>query len=108
VDGRGRHLIEGTIDTVADTEFLLEGFEVDVGCLFLDSLVEDEIDVADNRSGIRLGLGSAFVEIIYTTIELGEEVSHCFSLAAVAFVDLCFNKVIGCDYDDNFPPEGEA
>ena len=48
VDGRGGHFVKRAIDAIADLELFLEGFEVDVRCLFLDRLVEDEIDVADD------------------------------------------------------------
>ena len=42
--GRRGHLIEGTVDAVADLELVFEGFEVDVRSAVLHRLHEDEID----------------------------------------------------------------
>jgi hypothetical protein len=55
VDRRRRHFIERAVHAVADLEVLFEGLEVDVGGLFLDRLIEDEIDVADDGRGVGLG-----------------------------------------------------
>ena len=106
--GWGRHFIEGSVDTVADFEIAFEGFEVDVGGLFLDGLVEDEIDIADDRGGIGLGLGVFGVEVLGTGVELAEDIVHGPAFAAVAFVDLGFDEVVGSDDDDDFAAKGKA
>ena len=46
------HGVEGAIDTVADLEVVLEGFDMDVGRAVDDALVEDEVDEADDRGRV--------------------------------------------------------
>ena len=46
--GRWWHLIESTVDAVADFELVLKGFEVNVGGLSADGLGEHEVDVTDD------------------------------------------------------------
>ena len=46
---RRRDFDQGAVQTVADTEFVGERFEVDVGRLVSDGLLEDQIDESDDR-----------------------------------------------------------
>ena len=56
VHRRRRHFVQRAVHAVADLEFVLEGLEVNVGGLLLDRLVEHEIDEADDRGAVGLGL----------------------------------------------------
>ena len=60
------HFEEGAVDAVADTEFVGEGFEVDVAGLVLDGLLHDEVDEADDGGlvgGLLEGLGVGVGEV---------------------------------------------
>jgi hypothetical protein len=46
--GRRGHLVERAVDAVADAELVLERLEMDVGCLVLDRLLEDDVDELDD------------------------------------------------------------
>ena len=60
---RRRHLIKRAIHAVTNLEFVFERLEVDVARPVLDRLEQDQVDEADDRSGVRFRLdgGSAFV-----------------------------------------------
>ena len=82
-DGRGEvlrrrgHLVERAVDAQADAELVLEGLEVDVRSLGLDTFLQDEVDEADDR-----GLAGLLGDVLVGDgggvdfAELAEEVLH--------------------------------
>jgi len=102
------HFIKRAVHPVADFEVFFEGFEVDVGGFFLDRLIEDEIDVADDRRGVGLGFEICSVQALAADFELAEDVFHRLAFAAVTLVDLRLDEVIGGDHDVDFAAQGEA
>ena len=107
MDRRRRHFVKRAVHPVADLEILFEGLEMNVGGLLLDGLVEHEIDVTDDRRGVRLGFEIRCVEILTTDFELAEDVFHRLTLATVALVDFGFDEVVGRDDHMDFPAEGK-
>ncbi len=107
MDRRWRHFVEGSIHAIADFEILFERLEVDVRSLFLDRLIENEVDVADDGGGVCLGFGVGGVEILGGSVKLAEDVIHRASFTSVALVDLGFHEIVGSDDDDDFAAEGE-
>ena len=51
---RRRHFIKRAIDAVADFEFVFERLEMNVACVVLDRLIQNEIDKSDDRRCVRL------------------------------------------------------
>ena len=91
MDRRRSHFIKRAIDPVADLEVFLERLEVDVGRLFLDGLVHDQVHIADDWRGVRLRI---VVRVDVADVQLAEDVLHRLALAAVTFVDLLFDQIV--------------
>ena len=96
---RRLHLVKGPVDAVADLEILLEGFEVDVAGLGLDRAVEDQVDVADNRGGVRLRRGRCRIQLFLGLDELDlgvpqllQDIIHRCVVGAVMGRDQFLNK----------------
>ena len=52
---RRRHFVKRAIDAVTNLEFVFERLEMDVARAILDRLVQDQIDEANDRRGVRFG-----------------------------------------------------
>ena len=81
---------------------------MNVGGFLLDRLVENEVDVADDGRGVRLGFQIRGAEACGGGVELAEDIFHRLAFAAVALVDLGFYQIVRGDDDGDFTTEGEA
>ena len=99
VPRRRRHFVERAVHAVADFEFVLERLEMNVARPVLDRLVQDQIDEANDRRGVRFGFDirdRRFVAVechqLASLAELLEDLLHAGGLVAVmlfqAFLDL--------------------
>jgi hypothetical protein len=105
------HFVEGTIDPVADAEFLFERFKVDVGGAFADGLVKHEVHVADN--GSRVGLFGNLIEIEGGITAAGgddafEHFADVFTGGGIIFIDERLDFAGFGDDSNDIPAEGEA
>ena len=104
VDGGRLHFIQGAVHTVADFEFLLKRFEVNVGGLFLDGLCNDEVHKADDGSGggiLRLIVDLHVVQFLH-------QVGHGGGFASIKLIDAFGNLVIRRYQNMDVLAEGEA
>ena len=96
---RRRHFVERAVHPVADFELVLERLEVDVARAVLDRLIQDQVDEADDRGGVRLGFDICdrrFVAVechqLANFAELLEDLLHAGGIVAImlfqAFPDL--------------------
>ena len=100
---RRLHLVERTVDAVTDLELLLERFEVNVARLGLNGAVQDQVDIADDRSGVGFRGSSSSVEFLLCVVdcrdfsfpELLEDILHGGLLAAVVFGDQFLDLMTG-------------
>ena len=103
MDRRWCHFVKRTVHSVADLEVLFKRLEVNVGRFFFNRLIQNKIDVADDRCGVRLCLEIRCIHAVAGQFELAEKVFHRLPLAAVAFVDFRLDEVIGSDDHVDFP-----
>ena len=99
--GRSLHLVERSVDPVADLEILLEGLEVDITRLGLDCSVKDQIDIPYNGGSIRLGGRGGGVELLSLDLgnlgvaELLENILHGGLLGSVVCTDQFLDLLAG-------------
>ena len=67
-----------TVHAVADFELALEGLEMDIARPRRDRLVEDEVDIFDDRGGVRLGEDSLVVDLLVWAFVNGDFASDAF------------------------------
>ena len=96
---RRRHFVERAVDAVTDFELSLERLEMNVARPVLDRLIQDQIDEANDRGGVRFGFDirdRRFVAVechqLAGFAELLEDLLHAGGVVAVmlfqAFLDL--------------------
>ena len=89
---RRGHFVKRAVHAIADFEFVLERLEVNVAGAVLDCLIENKIDKADDRRGVRFrfdrsGFIFAHLQQLAGFAELLEDVLHARRLAAVILFD---------------------
>ena len=66
------------VDAIADLEFVLKRFEVNIGCPLVHCLVEDQIDEADHGGGIGGMLKVGQVDGVARIFQIGFQRSEQF------------------------------
>ena len=112
---RRRHFVKRAIDAVANFEFVLERLEMDVARPVLDRLIQDQIDEANDRRGVRFGFDTRPVALVAAQrhqlarfAELLEDVLHAGGVGAVVALDPIFDLLGRRDDDMDVFAEREA
>ena len=113
---RRLHLIEGSVNTVADLELFLERLEMNVTCLGLNGAIKDQIDIANDRRGIGFGCCRCGIELLFFIFNLRdfrggkllENILHGGLLGAVMRDDEVLDLMTRGDHLDDIPVESEA
>ena len=63
--GRGRLLVQHAVDPVPDTDFALEGFDMDVRSAVLNGLIDDQVDHLDDELFFRHLLQVVDIEAVF-------------------------------------------
>ena len=110
---RRRDFIKRAIDSIANFEFVFEGLEMNVARAVLDRLIQDKVDKANNRGGVRLGFDGGAVSLTQLQesagfAELFEDLLHARRIGAVILLDPVFNLFGRSDHNIDIFAQGKA
>src|SRR5687768_16702197 len=90
---RRSHFVQRTVNPVANFEFCFERLKMDVGCAILNCLVKNQVDVANNRSRVRLRLETLEIDLPVGAAEFNvtpkflEDLIHAGGIGSVIFLE---------------------